>query len=53
MFETHGMTIAKQTGVTRQQIEAVRSLLDTGSTLTVLEDVYLPSRPKRCTRGRR
>ncbi len=30
MFEIHGMTIANHVGVTHQQIEAVRSLLDTG-----------------------
>ena len=28
MPDTHVMTIAKQTGVTPQQVEAVRSLLD-------------------------
>ncbi len=33
MLETHGMTIANQTGVTHQQVEAVRSLLDAGATI--------------------
>jgi len=33
MPETHGMTIANQTGVTPQQVEAVRSLLDAGATI--------------------
>jgi len=33
MFETHDMTIASQAGVTHQQVEAVRSLLDTGATI--------------------
>ncbi|MFC2007052.1 Tex family protein [Chloroflexota bacterium] len=33
MPETHGMTIANQTGVTHQQVEAVRSLLDAGATI--------------------
>ncbi|MFC2047121.1 Tex-like N-terminal domain-containing protein, partial [Chloroflexota bacterium] len=33
MFETHGMTIANQAGVTPQQVEAVRSLLDAGATI--------------------
>ena len=33
MSETHGMTIANQTGVTYHQVEAVRSLLDTGATI--------------------
>jgi len=33
MLETHGMTVANQAGVTHQQIEAVRSLLDAGATI--------------------
>ena len=33
MLETHGMTIANQAGVTHQQVEAVRSLLDAGATI--------------------
>ncbi len=33
MPETHGMIIANQTGVKRQQVEAVRSLLDAGATI--------------------
>ena len=33
MLETHGMTIANQSGVTHQQIEAVRSLFDAGATI--------------------
>lgn len=33
MLETHGMTIAHQAGVTHQQVEAVRSLLDAGATI--------------------
>jgi len=33
MIETHGMTIAKQAGVTFQQVEAVRSLLEAGATI--------------------
>ena len=33
MIETHGVIIAKQTGVTLQQVEAVRSLLDEGATI--------------------
>jgi len=33
MLETHGITIAKQVGVTHQQVEAVRSLLDAGATI--------------------
>ncbi len=33
MLETHSMTIANQVGVTHQQVEAVRSLLDAGVTI--------------------
>ncbi|MFA5309490.1 MAG: Tex family protein [Dehalococcoidales bacterium] len=33
MLETHVMTIAKQAGVTTQQVEVVRSLLDAGATI--------------------
>jgi len=33
MNETHGMIIAKQAGVTPQQVEAIRSLLDAGATI--------------------
>ncbi len=33
ILETHGMTIANQTGVKPQQVEAVRSLLDAGATI--------------------
>ncbi|MFC2006508.1 Tex family protein [Chloroflexota bacterium] len=33
MLETHDMTIANQAGVTPQQVEAVRSLLDAGATI--------------------
>jgi len=33
MLETHGMIIASQAGVTPQQVEAVRSLLDAGATI--------------------
>ena len=33
MLETHDKTIANQTGVTPQQVEAVRSLLDAGATI--------------------
>ncbi len=33
MLETHGMIIANQVGVTPQQVEAVRSALDTGATI--------------------
>jgi len=33
MLETHGMTIANQTGVTPGQVEAVRFLLDAGATI--------------------
>jgi len=33
MIETYGMTIANQTGITHQQVEAVRSLLDKGATI--------------------
>ena len=33
MLETHDMTIANQAGVTRQQVESVRSLLDEGATI--------------------
>ena len=33
MLETHSMTIANQAGVTHQQVEAVRSLLDAGATI--------------------
>ena len=33
MLETHGMTIATQAGVTPQQVETVRSLLDAGATI--------------------
>ncbi|MFC2035423.1 Tex family protein [Chloroflexota bacterium] len=33
MFETHGVTIANQVGVTPPQVEAVRSLLDAGATI--------------------
>jgi len=33
MLETHSTTIAKQTGVTPRQVEAVRSLLDEGATI--------------------
>lgn len=33
MLETHGMIIANQAGVTPQQVEAVRSLLDAGATI--------------------
>jgi len=36
MSETHGMTIANQTGVTYHQVEAVRSLLDTGATISFI-----------------
>ncbi|MEE8472977.1 MAG: Tex family protein [Dehalococcoidia bacterium] len=33
MLETNGMTIAKGVGVTPQQVEAVRSMLDAGATI--------------------
>ena len=33
MLETRGMTVAKQTGVTLKQVEAVHSLLDAGATI--------------------
>ncbi len=33
MLETHGMSIANQAGVTHQQVEVVRSLLDAGATI--------------------
>jgi transcriptional accessory protein Tex/SPT6 len=33
MFETHGMIIANQAGVTPQQVEVIRSLLDAGATI--------------------
>ncbi|MFC2122246.1 Tex family protein [Bacteroidota bacterium] len=33
MLETHGLIIANQEGVTPQQVEAVRSLLDAGATI--------------------
>ena len=33
MLETHAMIIATQTGITPQQVDAVRSLLDTGATI--------------------
>ncbi|MFC1994162.1 Tex family protein [Chloroflexota bacterium] len=33
MLETHSMTIADQAGVTHQQVEAVRSLLNAGATI--------------------
>jgi len=33
MIETHGVVIANQAGVTHQQVEAVRSLLDAGATI--------------------
>ncbi|MFC1949051.1 Tex family protein [Chloroflexota bacterium] len=33
MLENHGMIIANQTGVTHQQVESVRSLLDEGATI--------------------
>jgi|TARA_Y100000031_G_C7966980_1_gene268603 uncharacterized protein len=33
MIETHSTTIAKQTGVTPQQVEVVRSMLANGATI--------------------
>ena len=33
MLETHSVVIANQAGVTHQQVEAVRSLLDAGATI--------------------
>ncbi len=33
MIKNHGMIIANQTGIKRQQVEAVRSLLDAGATI--------------------